>query len=161
MPAGFGGRLRGKGPGSGFLNPGPRRAAHPVTAVPCRALPRPSPEPDSCRNPSGGQVLSNGLCLTGSGRNVQSHGGFGEDTLTSARIDSARSWSFYESAVSPTITCVLLSYCSWSWAILHGNRPRPASHDLRISGARRPGWLSLLGELEVCLVGSPVVQIYE
>jgi len=32
LPAGFGGTLRGKGPGSGFLNPGPRRAAHPVTA---------------------------------------------------------------------------------------------------------------------------------
>jgi hypothetical protein len=29
-PAGFGGRLRGKGPDSGFVNPGPRRAAHPV-----------------------------------------------------------------------------------------------------------------------------------
>ena len=30
VPAGFGGRLRGKGPGSAFVNPGPRRAAHPV-----------------------------------------------------------------------------------------------------------------------------------
>ncbi len=29
-PAGFGGRLRGKGRNSQHVNPGPRRAAHPV-----------------------------------------------------------------------------------------------------------------------------------
>ena len=29
-PAGFGGRLRGKGRGSQCVDPGPRRAAHPV-----------------------------------------------------------------------------------------------------------------------------------
>ncbi len=34
VPAGFGGRLRGKGPGSAFVNPGPRRAAHPVHESP-------------------------------------------------------------------------------------------------------------------------------
>ena len=33
-PAGFGGRLRGKGRNSQHVNPGPRRAAHPVHESP-------------------------------------------------------------------------------------------------------------------------------
>jgi hypothetical protein len=63
----------------GTETPWPSSPAPGVPPAPCARLVllRPSPEPDSCRNPSGGRVLSNGLCLTGSGRNVQSHGGFG------------------------------------------------------------------------------------
>ncbi len=57
----------------GTVTPWPSSPAPGVPPAPCPRLVllRPSPEPDSCRNPSGGRVLSNGLCLTGSGRNVQ------------------------------------------------------------------------------------------
>ncbi len=65
-PAGFGGRLRGKGRNSQHVNPGPRRAAHPVHTNP--ATTHEYLEADLDTKQAVLQKLTDPGCLTGSGR---------------------------------------------------------------------------------------------